>query len=118
MLPMPSSPSARLFARASAARVHGDWRAHRGQASGAVTAIAAATADLRRGRQAVVEIDGQLDEILDCLSAPSLQAVRDGVKRLARDLPDRMAASSRRAGEALTRVAALCTDGPAGSELF
>ncbi|HEY0708012.1 MAG TPA: hypothetical protein VGG33_14510 [Polyangia bacterium] len=62
-------------------------------------------AALRQGREAIIEIDGQLDDVLVYLADPA--------KGLARDLPDRMAFSARRASEALAALG-----GPAGSELF
>jgi hypothetical protein len=105
--------------RALPGRAHSDWRSSRADAgrkrddvAEAATVSSALTA-LRRGREAVVEIDGQLGEVLDWLSDPKPS------RQLSRDLPDRMAASSRRASEALTGAAVLLYhDGPAGSELF
>jgi hypothetical protein len=85
----------------------GQWRtrgsspsrtAPRGSVGAAVTA-------LRQGREAIVEIDGHLDDVLDWLHDP-----RRGLKA---DLPSRLASSARRAGEALAALG-----GPAGSELF
>jgi hypothetical protein len=101
----------RMRSPRGASAAHGVWRGSRAEAAGSL--VGAASAALRRGREAVVEIDGQLGEILDCLSDGSEQRLR----RLARDLPDRMAASSRRAGAAFVGLGAL-VDGPAGSELF
>jgi hypothetical protein len=56
---------------------------------------------LRRGKKALIEIDGQLDEVATWL--------RDPAARLAADLPDRMARSAREAGEALSSVGPLYT---------
>jgi hypothetical protein len=67
--------------------------------------VGAAVAALRQGREAIVEIDGQLTDVLVYLADPS--------KGLSRDLPDRMAFSARRASEAFAALG-----GPAGSELF
>jgi hypothetical protein len=55
--------------------------------------VPAALAALRRGREALVELDGQLDEVLVW--------IRDPRGRLDRRVPDRLAGSARRAGEAL-----------------
>jgi hypothetical protein len=74
------------------------------------TGVSAAVSALRRGRLAVVEVDGHLDDLLGWLADPR--------QAPARDLPDRLAASARRASEALTGLGILCGDGPAGSELF
>ena len=60
---------------------------------------------LRRSRQAIVEIDGHLDEVLDWLGDPR--------KVLASDLPDRLRSTTRRATLAMAAIS-----GPAGSELF
>ena len=75
------------------------------RASHRLSPVGTAVAALRRGREAIVEIDGQLDVILDYLADPS--------KGLAAELPDRMAFNARRASEALAALS-----GPAGSELF
>ena len=106
--------------RSTSTRPHGDWRSPRAEAARrrdeavveaeAAKAVPPALSALRRGREAVTEIDGQLDEVMGWVK---------GGKRPARDLPERMAASSRRAGEALTGLGTLLYhDGPAGSELF
>jgi hypothetical protein len=60
---------------------------------------------LRQGREAIVEIDGHLDDVLDYLHDPA--------RGLRADLPNRLAESRRRASEALAALG-----GPAGSELF
>lgn len=73
---------------------HRAWRSER--AAVAETPVGAAVAALRRGREAVVEIDGQLDEVLGWLGDPSQAPPRD--------LPDRMARSKRRAAEALAAI--------------
>ena len=62
--------------------------------------------ELRRGREAVVEIDGHLDGVLDWLSDPKH-------KRMPVELPDQMSQSAERARRALAAIG-----GPAGSELF
>ena len=102
---------ARMRSQRGSLGAHGVWRSQRANAAGST--VGAASAALRRGREAVVEIDGQLDEVLDCLSDRSGARLR----RLARDLPDRMAASAKRADAAFVGLAVL-VDGPAGSELF
>jgi hypothetical protein len=60
---------------------------------------------LRRGREAIVEIDGHLDHVLDWLHDP-----RRGLRP---ELPNQLHASAARATEALAALG-----GPAGSELF
>jgi hypothetical protein len=67
--------------------------------------VSTAVAALRQGREAIVEIDGQLTDILEYLADPA--------KGLAADLPDRMAFNARRASAALAALG-----GPAGFELF
>jgi hypothetical protein len=86
----------------SAPRVHGDWRSARSTAG----AISETVSALRRGREAVEEIDGQLDEVLDWVKDPR-------GKKLSRDLPERMKQSSTRAAAALLNLG-----GPAGNELY
>jgi hypothetical protein len=61
--------------------------------------VSSAVAALRRGRQALVELDEQLDE--------ALIWVRDPRVRPDRTAPDRLARTARRAGEALTAVGSL-----------
>jgi hypothetical protein len=108
-----------------AARAHGDWRSPRADAARRrddaevnANVVAPALSALRRGREAVVEIDGQLDEVLEWV-ADQKQPGSRAPKLPPRDLADRMAASTRRAGEALTGLGGLLyDDGPAGSELF
>jgi hypothetical protein len=51
---------------------------------------------LRRGRKALTELDGQLDEALDWLHDPTSE--------LDTSLPERMAGSARRASEALASI--------------
>lgn len=55
-----------------------------------------ALAALRRGREAIIEIDHQLDEVLVWL--------RDPVTGLDIAVPERLARSARRAGEALAGI--------------
>ena len=55
--------------------------------------VPTALAALRRGREALVELDGQLDEVLVW--------IRDPRANLDVRVPDRLARSARRAGEAL-----------------
>jgi hypothetical protein len=117
--------------RSTAARAHGDWRSPRAEAARqrdeaevSANVVGPALSALRRGREAVVEIDGQLDEALAWvadLADPTdpKQSTANVPKPPPRDLADRMAASARRAGEALTGLGTLLyDDGPAGSELF
>ena len=111
--------------RSTAARAHGDWRSPRAEvarrrddAEVNANVVGPALSALRRGREAVVEIDGQLDEVLGWV-ADQKHPSKTAPKLPPRDLPDRMAASARRAGEALTGLGTLLyDDGPAGSELF
>jgi hypothetical protein len=58
--------------------------------------VSSAVAALRRGREALVELDGQLDE--------ALVWVRDPKARPDRAAPDRLARTALRAGEALTAL--------------
>ena len=58
--------------------------------------VSSAVAALRRGRQALVELDGQLDDILIW--------VRDPKARPDRAAPDRLARTALRAGEALSAL--------------
>ena len=55
-----------------------------------------AVASLRRGREALVELDGQLDE--------ALVWVREPKARPDRTAPDRLARTAQRVGEALTSL--------------
>jgi hypothetical protein len=114
--------------RSTAARAHGEWRSPRAEAARqrdeaevSANVVGPALSALRRGREAVIEIDGQLDEALAWVAEVSTpdQPAAKTPKRPPRDLADRMAASARRAGEALTGLGTLLyDDGPAGSELF
>ena len=99
-------PDRRSGLRASAAGA--GWRSGRaasGIGPAARGSTGAVVASLRRGREAIVEIDGQLGEVLDWLGDPR--------KTLARDLADRLRSTTHRAAEALGSLG-----GPAVSELF
>jgi hypothetical protein len=61
--------------------------------------VRVAVTALRRSREALVELDGHLDEALDWVHDPS--------RPLDAHLPDRLARSARRAGEALSAVPVL-----------
>jgi hypothetical protein len=61
--------------------------------------VSSAVAALRRGREALVELDGQLDE--------ALVWVRDPKVRPDRTAPDRLARTALRAGQALTSLTPL-----------
>jgi hypothetical protein len=63
------------------------------------SALAGPLTQLRRSKKALIEIDGQLDEVATWLRNPAA--------RLSADLPDRMARSAREAGEALSAVGPL-----------
>jgi hypothetical protein len=58
--------------------------------------VSPAVAALRRGRQALIELDGQLNEVLVW--------VRDPRAKPDRTAPDRLAQTARRAGQALTSL--------------
>jgi hypothetical protein len=60
---------------------------------------AAVLGALRRSREAVTEIDGDLDTVLDWLQEPSAP--------LDADLPDRLARRARDAGEAIGSLTAV-----------
>jgi hypothetical protein len=62
-------------------------------------ALAGPLAQLRRGKEALIEIDGQLEEVVVWLRNPAAG--------LAADVPDRLARSTRKAGEALAAVGLL-----------
>ena len=103
--------------RSTSPRTHGEWRSSRRLSSGVSSgvssgsAVAVATSALRRGREAIVEIDGHLDQVLDWLADPSQPPDRD--------LPDRLAGSARRAGEALGALSASgVLGGPPGSDIY
>ena len=56
--------------------------------------IAVSVSALRRGREALIELDGQLDE--------ALVWVREPGRGIDASMPDRLARTARRAGDALT----------------
>jgi hypothetical protein len=106
---MGASDAGSKGSRRDQARDQSPWRTRRTSARKSPPAghsvVGAAVVALRQGREAIVEIDGHLDDVLDWLHDP-----RRGVRP---DLPNRLASSARRAGEALAALG-----GPAGSELF
>jgi hypothetical protein len=65
------------------------------------SSLAGPLAQLRRGKEALIEIDGQLDEVATWLKNPAAG--------LAADVPDRLARSARKAGDALAAVGLLHT---------
>lgn len=69
------------------------------RAPAARSAVPAAASALRRSREALTDIQGQLDEILGWLANPR--------ERLDASTPDRLASSARRAEEALGALTAL-----------
>lgn len=104
-----ASSVARRVSSSVALRAAGSFAPPRGRGGfppPARSAVGRVLTDLRRGREAVVEIDGHLDGVLDWLSDPKH-------KRLPVELPDRMRQSAERAHRALAAIG-----GPAGSELF
>jgi hypothetical protein len=68
---------------------------------GAPTPASGPLVQLRRTKKAIIEIDGQLDEVAVWLRDPAVS--------LAADLPDRMARSAREAGDAMSAVGLLYT---------
>jgi hypothetical protein len=67
--------------------------------AGSRTRVRVAVAALRQSREALVELDGHLDEALDWVHDPS--------RALDPRLPDRLAGSARRAGAALAAIPVL-----------